>query len=391
MLDSQGFKRKRYADLIVEMEAKAREVYGETINTSERSPLGILLRIFAWFLSKPWEKAEDVYYSAYINTAQGIQQDRLGPYVGITRIPEQFATGSVNFTGEAGHMIAAGFSVRTPSGIYFTTLSGVTLDGTGLGMAPIRASAAGARGNVAAGTIVEIVNPNPNVTSVANGTAAAGGREKESDSEFRERFQLSVSGGGASTVDSIRGALLRIADVRAATVIENTTLVTDSAGRPGKSFQAYVLGGDSQAIAQSILDTKAAGIETYGDVSSIVTDLSGLERTIKFSYAEELAIHLRVNITRNDQYPADGDEQIRTALIRYIGGEASDGSLYSGLGMGNDVIYTKLISAIFKVEGVEDVELEAATTGGYSAGNIAVLSNQVAQVVYSDIEVVSHA
>jgi uncharacterized phage protein gp47/JayE len=391
MLDSQGFKRKRYADLIVEMEAKARELYGETVNTSERSPLGILLRIFAWFLSKPWEKAEDVYYSAYINTAQGIQQDRLGPYVGITRIPEQFAEGSVSFTGVAGYTIAAGFSVRTQSGKYFTTLSNATLDGAGLGTALIRASEPGVRGNVAVGTIIEIVNPNPNVTSVTNPSAATGGREKETDPEFRERFQLSVSGGGASTVDSIRGALLRVQGVRAATIIENNTLSTDLAGRPGKSFQAYVLGGDADEIAQSILGTKAAGIESYGEVSRTVADLSGSQHIIKFSYAEEVAIHINVDITRNDQYPADGDAQIRSAIIRYIGGEAADGSLYSGLGMGNDVIYTKLISAIFKVEGVEDVSLEAATTGGYSSENIVVLSNQVAQVVHTDIEVVSHA
>ncbi|MEK3910969.1 baseplate J/gp47 family protein [Paenibacillus sp. FSL H7-0331] len=391
MLDSQGFKRKRYADLIVEMEAKAREAYGETVNTSERSPLGILLRIFAWFLSKPWEKAEDVYFSAYINTAQGVQQDRLGPHVGITRIAEQYASGTVNFVGTAGYTIPAGFSVRTQTGIYFTTVNSVTLDGTGLGTGAIRASVAGARGNVAAGTIIEIVNPNPNVTSVTNAVAAAGGREKETDPEFRERFTLSVSGGGAGTLDSIRGALLRVPGVRAATIIENTSLLIDAEGRPGKSFEAYVLGGDADAIAQSILDTKAVGIESYGGVSRTVTDLSGAPHTIKFSYAVEVAIHVRANIRTNAQFPADGKAQIRSAVIRYIGGEDSDGSLYSGLAMGNDVIYTKLISAIYKVEGVEDVSLQMAAAGGYTSDNIAISSNQVAQVIHSDIEVVSHA
>jgi uncharacterized phage protein gp47/JayE len=390
MLDSQGFKRKRYVDLIVEMEAKAREVYGETVNTSERSPLGMLLRIFAWFLGKPWEKAEDVYFSAYINTAKGVQQDRLGPHVGITRITEQFAAGTIDFVGTEGYTVPAGFAVRTQTGGYFATLSSLTLDAAGLGSVAIRASVAGVHGNVAAGAINQIVNPNPNVTGAANASATTGGREKETDPEFRERFQLSVSGGGAATLDSIRGALLRVAGVRSATIIENTSVAADSAGRPGKSFQAYLLGGDPDAIAQSILDTKAAGIEAYGEVSRTVQDLSGSPHTIKFSYAEEVAIHVNVDITVNAQYPADGDAQIRAAIIRYIGGKDVDGSLYSGLGMGNDVIYTKLISAIFKVEGVEDVSLEAAAAGGYSTENIAISSHQVAQVIHSDIEVVSH-
>jgi uncharacterized phage protein gp47/JayE len=390
MLDEKGFKRKRYADLIIEMEPKAREVYGETVNTSERSALGIILRIFAWFLGKPWERAEDVYFSAYINTAQGIQQDRLGPYVGITRIPEQFAAGLVNFTGTAGHTIPAGFAVRTPTGVYFTTISGITLDAGGLGMAEVRASAAGVRGNVASGAISEIVNPNPNVTDVSNPSVTAGGREKETDLEFRERFQLSVSGGGASTLDSIRSALLRVPGVRAAAVIENTSMITDGAGRPGKSFQAYLLGGDPDAIAQGILDTKPVGIEAYGDVVRTVNDISGTPHAIKFSFAEEVSIKVNADITRNDKYSADGDAQIRTAIIRYIGGQDADGSIYSGLGMGDDVIFSRLINAIYRVEGVEDVNLEVATTGSYSPGNIGIESNSVAQAIHSDIEVVSH-
>jgi len=391
MLDEKGFKRKRYADLIVEMETKAREAYGETVNTSERSPLGIILRIFAWFLSKPWEKAEDVYYSAYINTAQGIQQDRLGPYVGITRIPEQFSTGSVEITGTPGYTVAEGFSVRSRAGNYFSTTAPVTLDESGHGVISVRAAVAGVRGNVATGMISEIVNPNPNVSAVTNPAATVGGREKETDTEFRERFQLSVSGGGAATLDSIRSALLRIPGVRAATVMENTSLVTDAEGRPGKSFQAYVLGGDADAVARCILETKAVGIESYGDVARTVNDLSGTPHVIKFSYAEEISISTQVNVTKNEQYPIKGDAQIRTAIIRYIGGQDADGSLYSGLGMGDDVIYTKLISAIYKVPGVEDVDVQVATTDGYAAGNITVPGNKVAQVLHSDIEVTSHA
>ncbi|TDF92159.1 baseplate J/gp47 family protein [Paenibacillus piri] len=391
MLDEKGFKRKRYADLITEMEAKAREVYGETVNTSERSPLGIILRIFAWFLSKPWEKAEDVYYSAYINTAQGVQQDRLGPYVGISRIPEQFSTGLVTITGTPGYTVAAGFSVRARTGVYFATIIPVTLDENGRGNVGVRATSAGVRGNVAAGMISEIVNPNPNVSAVMNASPTLGGREKETDAEFRERFQLSVSGGGAATLDSIRSALLRTPGVRAATVIENISLVTDADGRPGKSFQAYLLGGDADDIARAILETKAVGIETYGDVSRTVQDLSGTPHVIKFSYAEEIRLKLNIDLTKNEQYPTDGDAQVRTAIIRYIGGQDADGSLYSGLGMGDDVIYTKLISAIYKVPGVEDIDVQIAVEDEFRAGNVEIPSNKVAQIQHSDIEVTSHA
>ena len=43
-------------------------------------------------------------------------------------------------------------------------------------------------GNVGAGKITLIVNPVADVTSVINYSSAAGGKDKENDSEFTERM-----------------------------------------------------------------------------------------------------------------------------------------------------------------------------------------------------------
>ncbi|ELK38885.1 baseplate protein, partial [Brevibacillus agri BAB-2500] len=45
MLDEKGFKRKRFRDWWIEIEAKARSVFGEQVNLTERTPLGIILRL----------------------------------------------------------------------------------------------------------------------------------------------------------------------------------------------------------------------------------------------------------------------------------------------------------------------------------------------------------
>jgi len=387
-LDSTGFKRKRFAELVLEMEEKAKEAFGAQINTSERSPIGIILRLYAWFLSLSWQNAEDVYNSGYINTATRASLSRLGPYVGIQRIQAMRATGSVTFTGTSGYTVPAGFRIATSSGVLFEIADDVTL-ASGTGDAPIRAVTAGRSGNVAAGQITIIVNPTPSVTAVTNAAETGGGREVETDTEFRDRFRLSVAGGGAATLDSIRGALLRVSGVRAATVIENYTSTADGDGRPPKSFEAYVLGGEPSDIGQTILAVKAAGIQPWGSESVIVQDDGGFGHEMKFSYADEVTAHIRMTVSTDVRFPADGAAQLTSAVIRYVGGEDADGSVYVGLNMGEGVVISRLISAAYSVEGIVDVAIELSTDGTtWGTSNLSIAANEVAQTAHGVITVV---
>ncbi|MEK3963558.1 baseplate J/gp47 family protein [Paenibacillus sp. FSL H7-0323] len=390
MLDSTGFKRLRFDDLFSQMEDKAKESFGDTVNTSVRSPLGIILRIFAWFLAIIWSTAEDVYNSGYIPTATGNNLDRLGPQVGISRTLAQWAAGSLEITGTIGFTVPAGTRAATKSGVVFETMADVTLT-TGTATVAIEALEPGVSGNVAAGAISVVVNPVPDITGVTNVVAVTGGREKETDAEFRSRFDLSVAGGGAASVDALRGALLRMPTVRAAAIIENTGMTKDAAGRPPKSFEAYVLGGDELEISTAIFATKSGGVEAHGSISKQVADLGGQLHTVKFSRANEVGIKVSVSVTKNAQYPIDGDDQIRSAIITYIGGEDAAGSYYNGLSMGATVVYTRLISVVSNVEGVEDMILTVGkTSGGLGSSNVPIQVYEVARARAADIMVNSH-
>ena len=117
MLDAKGFRRPTYAEIFEEMEKEAKARFGENVNTSERSFLGILLRLFAWFLSKVWQATENSYYGSYVNTAEGVQLDRLGPYVGIQRKLQTWATGTIQLSGTPGYTEPAGFASRRLQGL----------------------------------------------------------------------------------------------------------------------------------------------------------------------------------------------------------------------------------------------------------------------------------
>ncbi|NQX67989.1 baseplate J/gp47 family protein [Paenibacillus alba] len=369
------------------MEAKAKDAFGQNINTSERSVMGVLLRLFAWFLARAWQNSEDVYNSAYVNTATGPNLDRLGPYGGITRIQATKATGTLRITGTDGAIIPLGFRVAAGSSLFETTAS-VTLGSDGTALATIQAVTPGRSGNLAAGTIKTIVNPTVSVTAASNTTETAGGREKETDKEFRDRFVISSEGRGKATVGSIRAALLSVTGVRAATVIENYSILTVD-GRPPKCFQAYVLGGNDADIGQAILDTKAGGIEPYGNVSVTVKDDAGFNHVMYFSRADEIGMNVRFAVKTTASYPRDGDDQLRTAAIRYIGGEDMDGTLYVGLNMGEDVVCSRLYALAYAVEGIEDVVPEISMDGvTWTKSNLSIAPNQVAQTAYGMVSVV---
>ncbi|QXJ39598.1 Baseplate J-like protein [Parageobacillus caldoxylosilyticus] len=388
MLDKNGFKRKRYSDLIDDMTLKAKELFGEDINVSEKSFLGILIRLFAWFLAIIWEVAEKVYNSRYMHKAEGIQLDRKAWQFGITRLQEQHAQGTIEIRGTPGFVVEEGTLFETENGILFELAGSVTLDENGVGTGTVVCTEVGSQGNVAANTITIVSNPNENIISVTNPEPVTGGRERETDAEFVERYQQTLAGLGSTTVDSIRGELLKINGVRAAVVIENDESTPDEAGRPPHSLSTYVLGGDPQEIAQAIFKKKAGGIKTHGTEQVEVLDMAGNPHTIRFSWVTEVPIAIQATIHKNDSFPADGVQQIKTQFIKYIGGEDADGTFYTGLNAGETVVVFKLLKQLDEIEGIDDVELLVGIKGQpLGTENIPIDVTQVAQISHTDIEV----
>jgi hypothetical protein len=172
-------------------------------------------------------------------------------------------------------------------------------------------------------------------------------------------------------------------------VIDNYKSTVDVAGRPPKSFEAYVLGGNELDIAQAILSKKAAGIEPYGTKSVTVKDDAGYDQLIRYTPATQITVRLRFTITTDTRFPVDGGAQLKTAAISYIGGEDADGTLYVGLNMGADVITSRLIAFAYGVDGITDVKIEISTDGStWTTGNLAVAQSEVAQTSANLITVV---
>lgn len=213
-LTSAGFRRPTYNELLDALEHKARELFGATANLTVRSPLGLFLRIFAWILNILFSVLEDVYNSRFVDTAVGTSLLNLGRAIGLRVLSAQKASGYIMVTGPPGVIVPAGWLVETAAGIQFFAVSDTEIGAEGTVMVPFRCTSTGPDGNVAADTITTITNPGSvaGITAVTNPAAFTGGRERETDEEFRDRYYASVDYAGGVNADSIRAALLQNVD-----------------------------------------------------------------------------------------------------------------------------------------------------------------------------------
>jgi uncharacterized phage protein gp47/JayE len=384
-LNKDGFNRMRYADIIAEMNSRARSVFGSDVNLSEYSPLGMFFKVVAFSMAVIWQLAEYVYYGAYKDTAEGYQLDGVCQYIGITRKPASYATGTVTFTGTEGTVIPLQFLVST--GTYqFWTQQIATIPVGGTVDVPIRAIELGNTSNVLASTITTIVNPLTGVTSVTNALGTTGGADVETDEALRARYNESISLGGASTTSAIEAELLQVQNVVAAVVTENVTMATVD-GIPAKAFEAMVYGGTNSDIADAIYRTKAAGIQAFGDITVPITDDKGQVHNIGFSRVAEVPVYVHVTLTTDSElFPVAGMTTIETNIIKYIGGTDADTTKYYGLGLGDDVVYTKIIGICHSVAGVTDVTVTLSTDNiTFTAANVAIATGEVAVTDYNKV------
>lgn len=191
-------------------------------------------------------------------------------------------------------------------------------------------------------TIQSIQSPVLGWDTATNPYAAVEGTETETDNDLRNRYTLAKFQDSLNTYESIYAAVLKLDGVEQVIIYENETDVAlISPPLPAHSFYPIVLGGNTNEIAQAIWDNKPVGILSYGTVDVDIVDSQGVAHTVSFDRPTDVDIYIEVQVTALDNYPADGDQQIKDALVAHI----------NSFGIGEDVIYSRLYTPINSVVG----------------------------------------
>jgi uncharacterized phage protein gp47/JayE len=205
-----------------------------------------------------------------------------------------------------------------------------------------------------AGTLSVQVLPLDDVT-VTNPENFTLGRLEETDEQLRVRISERPENTGTATSPAIRASISNIEGVTDVIVVNNRTLVVDGDGRPPKSFQVYVEGGLEQVIAQTILNTQPAGIESHGSITRIVTNENGDPEPIKFSRFFNKYVWVRIYYSLNPEevFPANGETAMKEAVV------AKGKTFYKG----EDLVASKFYGSLYNnVKGMFVTSVQVAIT-----------------------------
>lgn len=382
-LTEQGFKRPIFSELLETQIQRAKEFWGENIETDEKTALGKFIRLTVYDLARAYEELEATYYARFPNTARGTSLDRVCVFAGITRNPPTEATHKIRITGTSGYTIEYGTLIGTADGVIFYVTEDVTIpeseDETGTVDVVVACSELGTIGNVAVGEINTVINPEANILSVEHLEIINIAVNEETDTALRLRFAEAITGTGSATAEAIKAEVLRVANVRACKIVENDKDTADESGRPPHSFEAYVAADEEihQEIAAAIFKKKPVGIQSHGTVTKTVTASDGTAHTIRFSAIDYLNIIINVSIQKVAAFPADGEEQIKQNLIDYI----------SGYKAGVDVNKSSLYGYIHSVAGVVNATVELKTADTEDTNRISIPVDKVANLTRENVTV----
>ena len=212
------------------------------------------------------------------------------------------------------------------------------------------------------------------------------GRERETDAEFRDQYGKKIFIRSRTMLESITAAILQnVPQVKACKAYQNDTHVYQS-HRPPHSVEVIVEFGNNQSsqgeiyqeIAEQIMATKAAGIQTcncqglsYSSNSDLFGPISGLEdfapyavtTYVKDDYDNDVAIRFSLPIpcmidvtvtaieSSSEEKPSNAEELVKEVIRNSI----------NSLEIGEDLIADKFIYKLYnRIPGFSKFEVKFA-------------------------------
>lgn len=205
------------------------------------------------------------------------------------------------------------------------------------------------------------------------------------DDDTYRSVLLSSTRQGLATFDAMT-SYLRSALKGEVTIIENCEPTPTGDGIPGHSVAVYVpesVEATDDEIAQLIWNCKPAGIKTHGSTQGRAVDLSSVVHDVKFSrITQDSQFYMKITITEyTEEYlPVDYVGEIQAVVAEWALGEYTPGK---------DVIPKRAIQAVYRVPGIDDVEILVSTDGtNYSSDKISVDMGHYAYLPAENITVI---
>lgn len=329
-ITANGLQIPTIETILSEMATSQRQLMDPNIDTDPDSPQGQANGIIAERERAIWEVLQVAYNGFNPDAAENFLLEGVCAITGTKRAESTASTVKVNINTDANKLIPAGtlFANEADNTIQFSLDSDYI--NTVAGISPLLPSTCTQFGPTIcnATTLTVIVSPVSGLNSVNNPSDAVPGQLEDTDPILRVRRINELDAEGASTVDSIRSAILRIrldddsAPVLDCVVIENTSDYPSSDGQPSHSVEAIIWDGPSDNapdndVAQAVWDNKAGGVTPFGNTMGSAVDENGDTQTAFFTRANQLNMKMAITVEINKGDPSSyaGDLATKAAIV----------------------------------------------------------------------------
>jgi len=394
--DETGLYVDRFPEVFAALVEDIRALWGEQTKDTPDSTIGSLLTLIAEAIADQNELIEGVGQGFNPYGAAGVYLSQLVTINGIKRKTSVNSSVALQVTADTtGTKIFKDDLVSDPDNPddQYAIDTDHELTPSEVKLVSAKATAPGDK-LAEPGTLTKIDTPRYGWVSVTNPDAAIPGRLRENDTRLRRRREVAAAGAGSNNVPAIYTAIADIDGVEALVVVQNKGTVTNPDGVPPQHIWAVVLGGADDEIAKAIFTKTGGGIGMYGSVIIPYDDpITGKIYDINFDRPDDLETWIDVEIVKDDNYPADGDSQIKQNLVDYWAGTFEvirDGAVttYKGFSIGDDVIYSRLYTPLNEVPGHSVTSLKIGFTDPpLVEGNLPVATDERSVVTVPRIKV----
>lgn len=307
IIDANGLQIASLTEIRTNLENDFKAIYGVDINISSNSPDGQLIGIMAQNIYDVLQLLVQTYNSFSIDSAFGVILDQRVALSGIARKQGTYTQAIVAVTVDRALSLngldvliadpnAQVFTVADDAGNQFFLKTTRAFVGAGTTSLTFQAAVIG-QIQTTANTIQTIITAILGVTGVNNPTTAGDteGLPEETDPQLKIRRANSFYLQAVGPADAIRAALLAIADVSDAYVVENDTGGT-VAGVLAHSIWVIVNGGTAAEIGTAIYTKKAPGCGQTGAQSYVVARPQGNSFTAKWDNALTQVLTIRATL-----------------------------------------------------------------------------------------------
>lgn len=315
-------------------------VFGSDLDLSASTPQGRLIEMETLARQQAVGLCALVANQINIDYATGQYLDGIGAFYGVSRLGATRTRVLATVTGVQGTIIPAGSIAETTAGDRFYCENDTEIP---LGGSTTTYFLAEELGEIPCATnaLTEIVSQIIGWESVDNGAAADIGQNIESDLAYRQRIK-NTRYNGNSLIQSIRGALNQVENVKSSFVYDNGTgsaITYDGISIPAHSILIVVDGGTDFDVASAILHKKSSGSGyaaiTDQDVTVNVLDGAyGVNYPVTFNRPEQLAFDIEIDVVQNTYNGSDLEQAVKDAIESWATGDVTG---VDGLKIGQNV------------------------------------------------------